>query len=121
MVSNMLINDRILSNYMSDPLTNDIVKSNLYNSTAYERDWWNKSSFEARHNLVKNLDFRDIHAFGGQSAIVLSAGADARMYKTTDGGKNWNLVYSNQEEGVFFDGFDLFAIDQPTYYQPFRP
>ncbi len=50
------------------------------------------------------LDFRDIQAFSADTAIVLSSGADARVYRTTDGGRTWTLRYSNRTPGVFFDG-----------------
>jgi photosystem II stability/assembly factor-like uncharacterized protein len=50
------------------------------------------------------LDFRDIHAFGADTALVLSAGEDARIYLTTDGGRSWTLRYANRAPGVFFDG-----------------
>jgi photosystem II stability/assembly factor-like uncharacterized protein len=50
------------------------------------------------------LDFRDIQAFSADTALVLSAGADARIYRTTDGGRSWTLSYSNRSNGVFFDG-----------------
>jgi photosystem II stability/assembly factor-like uncharacterized protein len=51
-----------------------------------------------------SLDFRDIQAFSADTAIVLSAGADARIYRTSDGGRTWTLRYSNRTPGVFFDG-----------------
>ena len=54
-----------------------------------------------------SLDFRDIHAFDGENAIVLSSGYPAHVYKTTDGGKSWKQTYFNEQEGVFFDGFDF--------------
>lgn len=54
-----------------------------------------------------SLDFRDIHAFDSENAMVLSAGYPAYIYKTNDGGKTWKQVYFNEQEGVFFDGFDF--------------
>jgi photosystem II stability/assembly factor-like uncharacterized protein len=50
------------------------------------------------------LDFRDVHAFAADTALLLSSGADARVYLTTDGGQSWTLRYSNRVDGVFFDG-----------------
>lgn len=39
---------------------------------------------------AETLDFRDVHAFDSQTAIVMSAGeaekGNARFYRTTDGG-----------------------------------
>ena len=34
------------------------------------------------------LDFRDIHAFDAQVAVIVSAGQPARFYRTQDGGKH---------------------------------
>lgn len=49
------------------------------------------------------LDFRDVQAFEKNTALVLSAGTPAKVYKTTDGGKTWKETYSNTKKGVFFD------------------
>jgi len=37
----------------------------------------------------ENLDFRDVHAFSGTNAIILSAGSPAVILKTADGGTTW--------------------------------
>ena len=50
-----------------------------------------------------SLDFRDIQAFDEKTAIVISAGRPAKIFKTTNGGKNWVEKYSNDCEGVFFN------------------
>ena len=55
----------------------------------------------------QKLQFRDIHAFGKDTAIVLSAGLPAVICKTTNGGQNWKEVYRNGTEGVFFDAMDF--------------
>jgi photosystem II stability/assembly factor-like uncharacterized protein len=56
-------------------------------------------------------DFRDVHAVDGQSAYLMSAGpaekGQARIYKTTNGGQTWSLLYQTQQKGVFFDGIDF--------------
>jgi len=55
-----------------------------------------------------NLDLRGIAAFDAQTAIVMSAGeadkGQARIYRTTDGGKDWHVVFQTHEKGVFMDG-----------------
>jgi photosystem II stability/assembly factor-like uncharacterized protein len=49
------------------------------------------------------LDFRDIHAWDENRALVLSAGLPALIYRTVDGGATWKLTYSNRKPGVFFN------------------
>ena len=49
------------------------------------------------------LDFRDVQAFDPRTAILLSAGEPAKIYKTTDGGQSWTERYANETPGVFFD------------------
>src|SRR5437764_11617720 len=43
------------------------------------------------------LDFRDVEAFGADTAYLLSAGPGeaSRIYKTADGGKTWKLQFKN--------------------------
>ena len=50
-----------------------------------------------------SLDFRSIHAFSEETAIVVSAGFPARVYKTINSGKTWNLVYENQDSAAFMN------------------
>ena len=52
---------------------------------------------------ASSLDFRDIQAFDADTALVISAGTPAKIYKTTDGAKTWKEKYSNDKPGVFFD------------------
>lgn len=49
------------------------------------------------------LDFRDIHAFDAQRAVVISAGQPARVYRTEDGGKSWTKRFEHPNEKSFFD------------------
>ena len=44
------------------------------------------------------LDFRDIEAFDATTAYILSIGNgdNSRIYKTTDGGKTWQLQFTNK-------------------------
>jgi photosystem II stability/assembly factor-like uncharacterized protein len=65
-------------------------------------------------NQVKGaeaLDFRDVHAFDANTAILMSAGeaekGNAQFYRTTDGGKSWDMVYQTTQKGIFFDGIDF--------------
>lgn len=52
---------------------------------------------------AETLDFRDVQAFSAERALLLSAGAPARMFLTEDGGAHFAEVYANDREGVFFD------------------
>ena len=54
-----------------------------------------------------SLDFRDIHAFDQNTCFIISIDLPAKIFKTTDGGKNWIESYSNEKEGVFFDAIDF--------------
>lgn len=54
------------------------------------------------------LDFRGIAAFDANTAVVTSAGpaeqGQARIYRTTDGARSWQLAWSDTTKGVFLDG-----------------
>ena len=60
-------------------------------------------------------DFRDVQAIDAQTAYLMSAGpaekGQARMYKTTNGGQTWSLLYQTQQSGIFFDGMDFWDKD----------
>ena len=60
-------------------------------------------------------DFRDVQAIDARTAYLMSAGpaekGQARIYKTTDGGQSWALLYQTQQLGVFFDGMDFWDED----------
>ena len=49
------------------------------------------------------LDFRSLHAFDAQAAVVLSAGEPARVFATSDGGAHWTLRHEVKTKGIFFD------------------
>jgi photosystem II stability/assembly factor-like uncharacterized protein len=53
------------------------------------------------------LDFRDIQAFDWNTAFVLSIGPgeQSRIYKTADGGKSWQLQFTNKDPKAFYDCF----------------
>jgi photosystem II stability/assembly factor-like uncharacterized protein len=54
---------------------------------------------------AEHLDFRGVQAFDANTAIVMSSGKGdlSRLYKTTDGCKTWNLVFTNPDEDGFWD------------------
>ena len=51
------------------------------------------------------LQFRDVHAFGADAAVVLSIGpgSASRIYRTDDGGATWRETFVNREPEAFFD------------------
>jgi len=55
----------------------------------------------------KKKDFRDIHAWGTQEAIAMSAGDSGIVILTEDGGLNWESVHTDFRKGVFFDAIDF--------------
>ena len=64
------------------------------------------------HNVsppkVENLDFRDIHAFDGEKAVIPSAGQPARVYQTEDGGTHWEMQFEHPDKTSFFDALSFF-------------
>ncbi len=66
------------------------------------KDWW--------FTQVKDfttLEFRSVYAFDSLTVILANAGAPASILRTTDGGKNWQTVYQNENKEAFFDGLDF--------------
>lgn len=63
-------------------------------------DWQQVKGFE-------KSDLRDIEAFSGQTAIIMSSGTPAVILKTTDGGKSWQTKYKNTDTAYFFDAMDF--------------
>ncbi len=51
------------------------------------------------------LDFRSIWAWDAQNAVVMSSGKgdDSRLYRTSDGGASWKLLYTNPDADGFWD------------------
>ncbi|HTI58420.1 WD40/YVTN/BNR-like repeat-containing protein [Mucilaginibacter sp.] len=68
-------------------------------------DWKQVKGFE-------KSDFRDIEAFSGKEAIIMSSGTPALILKTTDGGNNWQVKYENTDTAYFFDAMDF---DRPKH------
>lgn len=53
---------------------------------------------------ASGVEFRDVQAFGADTALLLTAGQPARIYRTTDGGRSWRITYANPDSTAFFDG-----------------
>src|SRR6266478_4467424 len=56
---------------------------------------------------AETLQFRDVQGISDKVAYLLSIGngTDSRIYKTTDGGATWSLVFANQNPDGFYDCF----------------
>lgn len=54
-----------------------------------------------------SLEFRDVHGVDAKTAYLLSAGPGvrSRIYKTTDGGVNWQIQFINRQPEAFYDCF----------------
>jgi photosystem II stability/assembly factor-like uncharacterized protein len=59
------------------------------------------------------LDFRGVQAWDAQTAIVLASGPGerSRLYKTTDGCINWDLLITNPDKEGFWDALRMTSRD----------
>ena len=55
---------------------------------------------------LDTVDFRSIHAFDADRAVVASAGQPAVIYRTEDGGKSWQKMHQEGGE-AFFDAIQF--------------
>lgn len=60
---------------------------------------------------AEGLDFRDVHAFSAEEAVLLAAGPGeaSRLYRTTDGGRSWAETWRNRHPEGFLDGMDFWS------------
>ncbi|RZS95094.1 WD40/YVTN/BNR-like repeat-containing protein [Cecembia calidifontis] len=56
---------------------------------------------------MDSVDFRDIEGFDASTAVAMSSGQPAVIYRTEDGGKSWQEVYRGSNDD-FFDGMAFF-------------
>lgn len=73
---------------------------------------WDFKSIEG----FEKLDFRSLYAFDKHTAIVANAGSPAYILHTKDAGKNWSIVYENQDSAVFIDGIDFWDAETGLVY-----
>jgi photosystem II stability/assembly factor-like uncharacterized protein len=54
-----------------------------------------------------SLEFRDVHGIDSRTAYLLSSGngTQSRIYKTVDGGRNWQIQFINRDPKAFYDCF----------------
>lgn len=53
------------------------------------------------------LDYRDIHGFDADTAILMNSGNPGRIYRTINGGKGWKKVFNFPVEQLFFDAIEF--------------
>ena len=56
-----------------------------------------------------SLEFRDVYAVNADTAWLLAAGpgSRSRIYRTTDGGRTWDIQFMNPGSSAFYDCFDF--------------
>ena len=59
-------------------------------------EWMQVKGYEKR-------DFRAMHAWNDQEAIIVAVAAPAIILKTIDGGASWDKVYENNDTSMFLD------------------
>ena len=68
---------------------------------------------------VDQLEFRSI-AYANGAIFLLSIASPAHLYRTTDRGKHWDLVYEEQDSSAFYDAMGFWddmegiAMGDPT-------
>lgn len=70
----------------------------------YDKDSFNRCGLSLEY---QHKDFRDIHGFTTNSAIIMSVADSGVLLKTWDGGKTWIEVFRDNDSGVFFDVIEL--------------
>jgi photosystem II stability/assembly factor-like uncharacterized protein len=63
-------------------------------------EWMQVKGYEKR-------DFRAMHAWNDQEAIIVAVAAPAVILKTFDGGASWNKVYENTDTSMFLDALNF--------------
>lgn len=63
-------------------------------------EWMTVPGFEQR-------EFRDIEAFDANTAVVLAIAEPGQILRTTDGGKNWKIAFTDTAKGMFLDAMDF--------------
>lgn len=63
-------------------------------------EWMQVKGYEKR-------DFRAMHAWNDQEAIIVAVAAPAIILKTPDGGASWNIVYENTDTSMFLDALQF--------------
>lgn len=65
-----------------------------------------------------SLQFRDIHAFGADTAFVLAIGNGeaSRIYRTVNGGASWTEQFRNRDPDAFYDCFTFMDAEHAVVF-----
>ncbi len=66
-----------------------------------------QDQFDTLKTGFPRKDFRDIWAMDQKVAVAMSISDSAVIIKTTNGGESWQLVYANNEKGIFLDVIEI--------------
>ena len=86
-------------------VSSDVAWASGTNGTYLRTVDGGKHWFAATVPGAGSLDFRDVKAFDERTAYLVSSGPgdQSRIYKTTDGGARWTLLFQNPDAKGFFD------------------
>ena len=70
-------------------------------------EWMQVKGYEQR-------DFRAMHAWNDQEAIIVAVASPAIILKTNDGGISWNKVYENNDTSMFLDALHFSDVNNGT-------
>jgi len=70
-------------------------------------EWMQVKGYEKR-------DFRAMHAWNDQEAIIVAVASPAIILKTFDGGSSWDKVYENNDTSMFLDAIHFSDINNGT-------
>ncbi|HAW50942.1 MAG TPA: oxidoreductase [Flavobacteriales bacterium] len=64
----------------------------------------------------ESQDFRSLYAFDDKKAVIANAGTPAEIWFTGNGGKDWNIVFTDNAKDAFFDGIDFWDNQKGLAY-----
>ncbi len=82
--------------------------SGTYVRTIDGGDRWYVNTYPDQPN---SMDYRDVHAFDENSAILLKIASPAVILKTRNSGMSWNRRYFRDDKTVFFNSMDFWDKD----------
>ncbi|MBX3241705.1 MAG: oxidoreductase [Chitinophagaceae bacterium] len=55
----------------------------------------------------EKVDFRDVEAFDGVTAVIMGTASPAYILKTINGGETWNMVFKDDRAAMFLDAMEF--------------